>query len=60
MMPMVRCVMTTCAQRALAKAPEIMRSLGRETQQDLGVGVRVLEAGEIRVGDEVRLRQAGA
>jgi uncharacterized protein YcbX len=60
MMPMVRCVMTTCAQRALAKAPEIMRSLVRETQQDLGVGGRVLEAGEIRIGDEVRLRQEGA
>jgi uncharacterized protein YcbX len=59
-MPMVRCVMTTCAQRELAQAPEIMRSLVRESGQDLGVGVRVLEAGEIRVGDEVRLGQGGA
>lgn len=55
-MPMVRCVMTTCAQPGLASAPEIMRSLVRETRQDLGVGVRVLEAGEIHVGDEVMLR----
>lgn len=55
-MPMVRCVMTTCAQSGLAQAPEIMRSLVRETRQDLGVGVRVLEAGKIHVGDEVMLR----
>jgi uncharacterized protein YcbX len=55
-MPMVRCVMTTCAQRELEKAPEIMRSLVREAGQDLGVGVRVVEAGEICVGDDVTLR----
>lgn len=56
MHPMVRCVMTTCAQPGLARAPEIMRSLVRETGQDLGVGVRVTRPGEIRVGDELVLR----
>ncbi len=55
-MPVVRCVMTTCAQPGLEQAPAIMRSLVRETGQDLGVGLRVVEAGEIRVGDAVRLR----
>ena len=59
-MPMVRCVMTTCAQGGLARAPEIMRSLVRETGQDLGVGVRVLEAGEVHVGDDVTLRRPAA
>ena len=53
--PVMRCVMTTCAQGDLPKAPGIMRTLVQRTQQNLGVGLEVVEAGEVCVGDPIEL-----
>jgi len=54
-MPMLRCVMTTHAQAELPKDPTIMRTMVRESKMSMGVGAQVLCAGEVAVGDEVRL-----
>jgi hypothetical protein len=54
-MPMMRCVMTTHAQQGLPKDPSIMRTLVRECEMNLGVGIQVRKPGRIRVGDEIRI-----
>lgn len=54
-MPMVRCVMTTHPQQGLPKDPSIMRTLVRESEMSLGVGLSVVEPGRVRVGDAIRL-----
>jgi uncharacterized protein YcbX len=54
-MPMMRCGMTTHAQPGLPKDPRIMRALVRDCSMNLGVGVTVLRAGHVRVGDPIRL-----
>ncbi len=56
-MPMLRCVMTTHAQRELPKDPGIMRTLVRECEMSLGVGVQVRRPGVVRSGDEIQLRK---
>lgn len=57
-MPMMRCGMTTHAQPGLPKDPRIMRALVRDCSMNLGVGVTVLRAGHVRVGDPIRLAEA--
>ncbi|MBJ19691.1 MAG: MOSC domain-containing protein [bacterium] len=54
-MPMMRCVMTTHAQPGLPKDPTIMRTLVRDCEMNLGVGIQVQKTGRIRVGDEIRI-----
>jgi hypothetical protein len=53
--PMLRCSMTVHAQAGLPRDPRVMRALVRETGQHLGLAAAVVEAGEVRAGDPVRL-----
>jgi uncharacterized protein YcbX len=53
--PMQRCVMIVHPQAELARDRTILRTLVRETGQNLGVGLRVIEGGTIAVGDAVRM-----
>jgi uncharacterized protein YcbX len=53
--PTLRCSMTVHAQADLPRDPAVMRALVRETGQQLGVSVSVLEAGELAAGDRVWL-----
>jgi hypothetical protein len=53
--PMQRCVMTVHAQAELRRDRTILRTLVRETGQNLGVGVRVVDGGTVSVGDAVEL-----
>ncbi len=52
----VRCVMTTLPQPGLPEEPRIMRSLVRDSGQNLGVYASVVEEGLVRVGDTVEVR----
>lgn len=53
--PMQRCVMIVHSQAELPRDRTILRTLVRETGQNLGVGIRVVEGGTIAVGDAVQL-----
>ncbi len=48
-----RCSMTTHAQGALPKAPQIMRALVRDWKHNFGLYATVLRAGHVRMGDRV-------
>jgi uncharacterized protein YcbX len=50
----VRCVMTTREHAGLPRASQIMRTLVRETKQNLGIYADAVTHGEIKVGDSVR------
>lgn len=50
-----RCVMTTHGFADLPKDPGIMRSMVKETSGDLGIYASVLEAGEVKLGNELVL-----
>jgi uncharacterized protein YcbX len=54
-MPTVRCSMVTQAQQELPKDPAVLRTVVRSGEQNLGAYATVLEAGEVKVGDEVAL-----
>lgn len=49
-----RCVMTTFAQHELPQAPEVMRTITRERNAQLGVYAEVVVPGDVRVGDRVK------
>ena len=51
----VRCIMTTRAQDGLPKVPLVLRALVKNTKQNLGVCAEVRNAGEIAIGDPIRL-----
>jgi uncharacterized protein len=53
--PSPRCVMTTLAQGDLPKDPGILRTAAQHNQVNVGVYASVLQGGEIRRGDPVRL-----
>jgi uncharacterized protein YcbX len=55
MRPLQRCVMVTHPLGDLPAARPLLRALVRDFHQDLGVGVRVVEPGDVRVGDTVEL-----
>lgn len=50
-----RCIMTTHGFLDLPRDPRVMRALVQHHEGDLGVYASVLEAGEIAVGDTVRV-----
>jgi MOSC domain-containing protein len=50
-----RCVMTTLAQRDLPKDSGILRTAAQHNQVNVGVYASVLEGGNIRIGDSIRL-----
>jgi uncharacterized protein YcbX len=52
---MMRCAMVTWEQEDLPKDPQIMRTLVREANHNLGSAMSVLTAGGICVGDHVEL-----
>jgi uncharacterized protein len=54
-MAMQRCSMTTHAQAELPRDRNIMRTLVRETSQNLGVAMSVVEPGSVRAGDTIEL-----
>jgi hypothetical protein len=53
--PCVRCVMTTLAQGDLPNDPGILRTAARHNSAQVGVYASVLQGGNIRRGDSVRL-----
>jgi uncharacterized protein YcbX len=53
--PMQRCVMTVHAQDDLRRDRTLLRTLIRETGQNLGVGATVIDGGTISVGDAIDL-----
>jgi uncharacterized protein YcbX len=53
--PMQRCVMTVHAQGDLRRDRTILRTLIRETGQNLGVGATVVNGGTVAVGDPIEL-----
>jgi uncharacterized protein YcbX len=52
---MQRCVMTVHAQGDLRRDRTILRTLIRETGQNLGVGATVVNGGTVAVGDPIEL-----
>ena len=53
--PISRCVMVTLPQADLPRDRSLMRTLVRETGMDLGVYLRIIEPGEVHVGDSVEV-----
>ncbi|MFM2415737.1 MAG: hypothetical protein RL385_460 [Pseudomonadota bacterium] len=50
-----RCSMPTQAHSGLPKDPQILRTIVREAEQNLGVYAHVSRAGHVRVGDALML-----
>jgi hypothetical protein len=53
--PCPRCVMTTLEQSDLPKDPSVLRTIVRDSDQNVGVYADVVEGGSVRVGDRVEL-----
>jgi hypothetical protein len=53
--PCPRCVMTTLAQGDLPRDAGILRTAAQHSQANVGVYASVLQGGEVRRGDTVRL-----
>src|SRR5262245_3756455 len=54
-MPVVRCVMTTLPQADLPKDPQVLRTIVRDANQNVGVYGKVESSGGIALGDTVEL-----
>jgi uncharacterized protein len=54
-MPVVRCSITTQPQADLPKDPSVLRTIVRESDQNVGAYASVIGAGTVRVGDSVEL-----
>lgn len=54
-LPVVRCSMTLQPQGGLPKDPSVLRTIVRESDQNVGVYASVVAGGRVRVGDEVRI-----
>ena len=54
-MPVVRCSITTQPQGDLPKDPSVLRTIVRESDQNVGAYASVIGAGTVRVGDPVEL-----
>jgi len=52
-MPVVRCSMTTQPQADLPKDPSVLRTIVRDSDQNVGVYASVASPGRVRVGDAV-------
>ena len=53
--PTVRCGMTTHAQKDLPKDPSILRTIVKDTDQNLGIYADVVTGGAVKTGDSVEL-----
>jgi hypothetical protein len=54
-MPVVRCSMTIQAQGDLPQDPSVLRTIVRQSNQNVGVYANTLSPGSVRVGDPVEL-----
>jgi hypothetical protein len=54
-LPVVRCSMTTQPQADLPKDPSVLRTIVRDSDQNVGVYASVTAGGRVRVGDPVEL-----
>jgi uncharacterized protein YcbX len=54
--PTARCGMTTHAQKGLPKDPSVLRTIVKDTDQNLGTYSTVTRPGVIKVGDSVEIR----
>jgi len=54
-MPVVRCSITTQPQGDLPKDPSVLRTIVRESDQNVGAYASVISAGTVRVGDPLEL-----
>jgi uncharacterized protein len=53
--PTARCSMVTQPQPGLAKDPQVLRTIVRDAEQNLGVYATVVSPGPVRIGDPVEL-----
>jgi uncharacterized protein YcbX len=54
-LPVVRCSMTTQPQEDLPHDPTVLRTIVRQTGQNVGVYASVVEPGRVRVGDAIEI-----
>jgi uncharacterized protein YcbX len=53
--PTARCSMVTQPQPGLAKDPQVLRTIVRDAEQNLGIYATVVSPGPVRIGDPVEL-----
>ena len=53
--PTARCGMTTHAQKDLPKDPSVLRTIVKDTDQNLGIYASVVRSGTVKIGDAIEL-----